>query len=131
MSFLLKVLREGLGRLIVFIDWVSRSRAVKRTSEAQAIVDSQTKGLALYQFYACPFCTRTRRAIYKLNLSIETRDIRKHTHYREELEANGGKVKVPCLRIEEAGNVRWLYESKDIIRYLNERFGEESIEVAA
>ncbi len=131
MSFLLKVLREGLGRLIVFIDWVSRPRPIKRTSEAQATVDSQTKSLALYQFYACPFCIRTRRAIQKLNLSIETRDIRQYNHYREELEANGGKVMVPCLRIEEAGNVRWLYESKEIIRYLNERFGEESIEVAA
>lgn len=26
---------------------------------------------------------------------------------------------VPCLRIEENGNVKWLYESNDIICYLN------------
>ena len=36
-----------------------------------------------------------------------------------DLIAGGGKSQVPCLRIEnEAGNVRWMYESIDIIRYL-------------
>jgi glutathione S-transferase len=36
-----------------------------------------------------------------------------------ELIAGGGKDQVPCLRIEnEDGEVRWLYESIDIVRYL-------------
>lgn len=30
---------------------------------------------------------------------------------------------VPCLRIEEGGEVKWLYESTDIIQFLNTRFG--------
>ena len=34
----------------------------------------------------------------------------------------GGKVKVPCLRIEEAGGTRWMYESNDIIAYLEQRY---------
>jgi glutathione S-transferase len=36
-----------------------------------------------------------------------------------DLIAGGGKDQVPCLRIEnEDGDVRWLYESIDIVRYL-------------
>jgi glutathione S-transferase len=38
------------------------------------------------------------------------------------LEQLGGKFKVPCLRIEENGQSTWLYESKAIIAYLDERF---------
>ncbi|HAI96784.1 MAG TPA: glutaredoxin, partial [Methylococcaceae bacterium] len=34
----------------------------------------------------------------------------------------GGKLKVPCLRIEEDGKVSWMYESSDIINYLEDRF---------
>ena len=40
----------------------------------------------------------------------------------EELELNGGKVQVPCLRIDSAGEVSWLYESNDIINYLEKHF---------
>jgi glutathione S-transferase len=41
---------------------------------------------------------------------------------RAELIAGGGKGQVPCLRIEtDDGNVRWLYESADIIAYLREQ----------
>jgi len=36
-----------------------------------------------------------------------------------ELIAGGGKSQVPCLRIEdEKGEVLWMYESIEIIRYL-------------
>ena len=79
------------------------------------------QGLSLYQFFACPFCTKTRRAIHKLNVNVEARDINKSPEYREQLEQGGGRVKVPCLRIEEKGEVRWMYESNDIISFLENR----------
>ncbi|WP_193678902.1 MULTISPECIES: glutathione S-transferase N-terminal domain-containing protein, partial [Gammaproteobacteria] len=41
---------------------------------------------------------------------------------RQALLEGGGKVKVPCLRIEENGQVRWMYESSEIIAYLEGRF---------
>ena len=44
---------------------------------------------------------------------------------RQELLEQGGKVQVPCLRIEDQGEVRWLYESKAIGAYLNERFAAQ------
>lgn len=37
------------------------------------------------------------------------------------LVQGGGKGQVPCLRIEdESGSVSWMYESGDILRYINQ-----------
>ncbi|WP_394180273.1 glutathione S-transferase N-terminal domain-containing protein [Marinomonas posidonica] len=122
MKLLIKCIRNLLGGLIALIDLITRGRKLKRSSEQQAKVDEETKQLALYQFFACPFCIKTRRAIYKLNLPIEKRSASEGSPYREDLLIGGGRVKVPCLRIEENGNVEWLYESSDIIQYLEKRF---------
>jgi|SRR5690554_2106554 len=122
MKLLVKLLREGLGRMIAFISWITRPRKLKRTPEEQAQIEEQLKGFSLYQFYACPFCIKTRRALHRLNLPIETRDAQAGSPYRDELEQGGGRVKVPCLRIDENGSTTWMYESGDIIQYLEERF---------
>ncbi len=79
------------------------------------------QGLSLYQLYACPFCVKTRRALHRLNVKVEVQDIGKNSEKRKELEVNGGRVKVPCLRIEENDTVRWMYESNEIIDYLKRR----------
>ncbi len=121
MRFFLKLLREGSGRLLIFIDWVFRPSIIKRSDEEQFIVDQKTKSLKLYEFYACPFCIKTRRAIKRLNLIVETRNAQKGD-FRTELESSGGKIQVPCLKITRDGEVSWLYESNDIIRYLDKHF---------
>jgi len=41
---------------------------------------------------------------------------------RQELLEGGGKAVVPCLKIKNGDSVDWLYESMDIIRYLDEHF---------
>lgn len=122
MRFFLRLLREGSGRVLIFIDWLFRPSRVKRSVEDQSKVDQETKLLKLYQFYACPFCVKTRRSIKRLNLKVETRNAQAEGEFRKELELNGGKIKVPCLKIEGAGEASWLYESNDIIKYLDERF---------
>ena len=40
----------------------------------------------------------------------------------DELIAQGSPVIVPCLRIEEGVEVKWFYESNDIVQCLNTRF---------
>lgn len=120
-SIILKGARNGLGLIIVFCDWISRPKGIQRSELDQAKAQSAMQGLSLYQFFACPFCTKTRRAIHKLNLTVEARDINKKTEYRQQLEIGGGRVKVPCLRIEENGEVRWMYESNQIIHFLEQR----------
>lgn len=121
MKLVLKALREGLGRLIILIDWIFSPSRLKRTDDAQAEVNQKTATLKLYQFYACPFCIKTRRAIKRLNLKIETRNAQAG-EFREELGLMGGKVKVPCLKIEGEDDVSWVYESDTIIAYLEKRF---------
>ena len=121
MRFFLKFLREGSGRLLIFIDWVFRPSIIKRSDEEQFIVDQKTESLKLYEFYACPFCVKTRRAIKRLNLKVETRNAQKGD-FRTELESSGGKIQVPCLQISQDGEVSWLYESNDIIGYLDKHF---------
>jgi glutathione S-transferase len=100
-------------------------RVTQRDPEIQAGIDAQTASLKLYQYEACPFCVKVRRAMKRNTLSIETRDVKRSASAREELLAGGGNLKVPCLRIEnERGQAEWLYESSDIVRYLEDRFAK-------
>ena len=95
----------------------------RRTTTEQARVDAATRELSLYQFSACPYCFKVRRAMRRLSLDIELRDAANDPVYKQELMRQGGIYQTPCLRIEQAdGRVRWLYESSLIIRYLDERF---------
>ena len=121
MKILLKALRQGLGRVIIFIDWIFSPRRVKRNKSYQTEINEQTQFIKLYQFYACPFCVKARRAIKRLSLKIEERDAQEGK-YREELLNEGGKIKVPCLKIIDGQKTTWMYESSNIIKYLNNRF---------
>ena len=118
---ILKVLRNAMGLPIVFFDWLTRPTPIRRSTEDQQTAQAALNGHALYQLYACPFCVKTRRAVHTLGVDLEARNINKHPHFRAELEQGGGRVKVPCLRIEREGDVQWMYESKDIISYLESR----------
>jgi glutaredoxin len=119
---IVKALRVGLGQLIVAGDALTRPRPQKRSPQGQAAVNKDAAALSLYQFHACPFCVKTRRAMHRLNVPVALHDAKHDPQAREQLLAGGGKVKVPCLRIEEAGGTRWMYESSDIIAYLEQRF---------
>ena len=119
----MRIIRLILGKLILFFNWVFTPRGVTRDAASQASIDAQTAGLKLYQYEACPFCVKVRRAMKRNTLTIETRDVKRSASAREELLAGGGNLKVPCLRIEnERGQAEWLYESSDIVRYLEDRF---------
>lgn len=121
---LVKAIRNTLGYSIAAVDILTRVPGKKRSAAQQAAIDDETARLALYQFTACPFCIKTRRAIHKLGLNINTRDAMNDPIARSELEQRGGRIKVPCLRISEQGKDDvWMYESKDIISYLQQRFG--------
>ncbi|MFQ3248474.1 MAG: glutaredoxin [Glaciecola sp.] len=122
MSLIISLIRNLLGGIIAFVDLITRGTKLKRSKEAQAKVAKDSQELTLYQFFACPFCIKTRRAIYKLNLPILKRSVSKGSPYREELLQGGGRIQAPCLRIENGDEVKWLYESSEIINYLQNRF---------
>jgi glutaredoxin len=75
--------------------------------------------LALYHYGSCPYCGIVRQAIDQLGLDVELRNIHETSSRLHELVDGAGRRTVPCLRIEsEIGEVRWMPESRDIIRYL-------------
>jgi len=54
-------------------------------------------------------------------IKIPSRNIFNSPKIKAELIKGGGKKQVPCLRIEtETGQVKWLYESSDIINYFRQ-----------
>ncbi len=126
-SLFFKIIRVVAGRLILVIDFLTRPRKMVRDRKSQVVVEQQAQNLQLYQFKACPFCVKTRRTIHKLNIPVATRDAKNDAFYRQELLEQGGKLKVPCLRIEEDNQIKWMYESKNIISYLNSRFQTEKV----
>jgi glutaredoxin len=98
-------------------------KSVTREPAQQTLIDRQTASLTLYQYQACPFCVKVRRAMKRQGLQIETRDVKRNDAAREELLAGGGDSKVPCLIIGKGERPsQWMYESKDIIGYLEGRF---------
>jgi glutaredoxin len=112
-----------IGPIILLLDKLFPPRAMVRSPEEQQLADASSKKLVLYQFRMCPFCVKARRAIKRLSLTIETRDALREDTSREELLAGGGQIKVPCLKItDDTGKVTWMYESSDIITYLQDRF---------
>ena len=79
--------------------------------------------LALYQFTTCPYCFVVRRALRRLGVVVELRDISRVPGHRQALLAGGGMDQVPCLLITSPdGSERWMYESRDIVGYLKWRF---------
>ena len=121
-----KLLREGLGRVVIIIDWLTQPKKMQRDAAHQSRVNEAVKGMYLYQLYACPFCIKTRRAMRRLNLPIETRNVSLGSPHRAELEQGGGMLQVPCLFLQQDGKDVWMYESSDIIAYLEGRFGEQA-----
>jgi len=125
MGFIFKPVRWALGQIIIFIDWITRPEPIERTPEKQAEIDKETAAMALYQFTQCPFCVIARRHIRRLALNIESRDARNDSNWKQELINEGGQYQVPCLKISAAdGSVEWMYESSDIVQYLEQRYAQ-------
>ncbi len=98
-------------------------KGIVRSAEAQQQIDRECEQLALYHFKTCPFCIKVRHEMARLSLPITLRDAQHDPKHREALLQGGGKVQTPCLRITDAqGQVQWMYESNDIIKYLQQRF---------
>lgn len=118
-----RLLRRLLMPFMLIYAALSKPKPVARAAEAQAQVDAQCRRLRLYQFATCPFCIKVRKEIHRLALPIEMANVQRDADARIALEQGGGRVKVPCLRIEhEDGRIEWMYESSDINAYLRQRF---------
>ncbi len=129
---ILQLIRWPLGQLILLADALTAPKPPQRPTELQGRLDRATGDLALYQFRACPFCVKTRRALRRLGLNIELRDAKRDPKWRDELLRGGGRIQVPCLRIPQTdGSAHWLYESDDIISHLEQLVSAQEISDAA
>ncbi|MDH5444121.1 MAG: glutathione S-transferase N-terminal domain-containing protein [Gammaproteobacteria bacterium] len=121
-----RLVRRIIGPIMLFIDWITTPKGVQRDVKEQEKIDQDTQNMTLYQFKTCPFCIKVRRHTKRLSLNIETRDAQHDPGSRAQLLTGGGELKVPCLKVtNEAGEDRWMYESDDIIHYLNAQFDRE------
>ena len=109
----MQIIRFILGRIILFLDWLTSPRPNKISRTELDAIHNKVKNMTIYEFRACPFCVRVRRFMKKNNKVI----------FAQELIDGGGKLQVPCLKIGDSNNSEWLYESKDIILYLKKHLG--------
>jgi glutathione S-transferase len=79
------------------------------------------KLLELYDFEACPYCRKVREVLCELDLDYRAHPVARGSRHRAELEQRGGKVQAPYL--VDPNTDAELYESEDIIGYLNATYG--------
>lgn len=72
--------------------------------------------MVLYYKPTCPYCRRVLSFMEDNDIVLELRDTT-NPDVRAELARIGGKPQVPCLLIDG----KPLYESADIVSYLNEQ----------
>jgi hypothetical protein len=126
-----RVVNKGLGRLKVLLGWLDRPVKLQRTPQECKKLARETSGMALYDYKWCPRSLKARHEIHHLNIDIERRDIQKSPVHQDNLIAQFGLLKAPCLRVEENGEVLWLDEPDEIVHYLHERFGDSLEKVSA
>jgi glutaredoxin len=118
-------IRWILGSLILFLNWVFSPKSIVRNSVLQKEIDQQFSGFTLFHYPACPFCVKVRRVMKKYNLSFKLVDPRNSETEMQDLMKGGGKLKVPCLRIEKNNeSTIWMYESSSIISFLESKIPE-------
>ena len=65
----------------------------------------------------------SKNAFIEKMVDAQLKDAKNNNLNKNNLKNLGGKLKVPCLRIENGKNdIQWLYESKEIINYLETEF---------
>jgi glutathione S-transferase len=77
--------------------------------------------LELYDYEGCPYCRKVREVLTELDLDYVVHPVAHGSPRRDELKRLGGKVQVPFL--VDPNTHKKLYESDDIIAYLNQHYG--------
>jgi glutaredoxin len=118
-----KGLRAFLKPFMLLWAKLGMPKGIGRSNSIQQSIDAECGRLALYHFSSCPFCIKVRHEMARLSLPVKLCEAQHNAKNRSDLLQGGGKVQTPCLQITDAqGNIQWLYESNDIIKYLQHRF---------
>lgn len=115
------IIRWVLGRIILFLNFIFAPKKLNRPHKEQQEVDNATSNMTIYEYKACPFCVKVRRSLRRQGLNIVTLDAKQEPH-KSALLNGGGKLQVPCMKIEDNGQSTWMYESSEIINFLDKKF---------
>jgi glutathione S-transferase len=80
--------------------------------------------LELYSFEASPFCRIAREALSSLELAYRLHNVAQGSARREAFAARSGRMMVPWLADPNTG--AQLFESADIVAYLNETYASNA-----
>lgn len=106
----------------IFSNFASALRLTAGTRRATTRQAEPAQLLELYQFENCPWCRLVRERLTELDLDYIVRNCPKgDSPKRADLKVRGGKVQVPYLVDPNTG--RSLYESRDIVAYLDATYG--------
>jgi len=92
---------------------------------ATAYLTEEARDLTLFHYYGCFYCERVREALADLGLVVAEKNILEDIEARQEIVEARGRRTVPVLRIETTAGAEYMGESRDIVSYLYERFGED------
>jgi glutathione S-transferase len=91
------------------------------TGAARVAPDPPPSEIELFAYETCPFCAIVRQSLSRLELPYTLRSIGPGSAKRDAFRARYGKARFPFLRDSSSGTE--LFESADIVRYLERRYG--------
>jgi hypothetical protein len=121
-------IRKAVDSFLDMFDSLYSAQPILRSEEESRKLAKATSGLALYDYKGCVASRRTRQEIRRLNIDIERRDIGKCSIHQDNLLAEYGELKAPCLRIEEKGEVQWIDKPEKILFFLHDRFDNKALD---
>ena len=118
----LRIVRSGLGLEVCCWAATRRRGASARSGRAVRPSWAPEKPLELWSFEACPFCRLAREALCELEIRYVLHNVAKGSPRRDAFVARSGKGTVPYLADPNTG--REMFETADIVRYLNAAYGK-------
>jgi glutathione S-transferase len=97
-------------------------RYYEPSSLSLGVPDPAPSAIELYGYETCFYCARVRAALSQLELPYTLRSMGPGSAKRAAFRARHGTTGVPFL--EDASTGVALFESKDIVRYLVDRYGD-------
>ncbi|BBG28850.1 glutaredoxin family protein [Zymobacter palmae] len=95
---------------------------VTHDAKVQTAPIAKDAPLVLYYRDDCPYCWNVMSYLNDQHRELPMKEINSSEAISNELIIGGGKRQVPCLRIREnnGNKITWLYQSAEIIKYLDE-----------
>ncbi|WP_290816041.1 glutathione S-transferase N-terminal domain-containing protein [Halovivax sp.] len=79
--------------------------------------------ITFYELPGCPYCAKVRTKLDELDLDYDSVEVPSAHAERTEVEDVSGQTGVPVIT-DEANGVEAMPESDDIVRYLEETYGD-------